>query len=96
VELFPSNSNINFMRMRMVSLTIAGLLMLGAIISMMTGFNYALDFTGGTKTEMTFAKPVNVEEMRSTSREKRFSGFRSPHSGCQQRNRDSHALEQEQ
>lgn len=74
MELFPSNSNINFMRMRMVSLTIAGLLMLGAIISMTTGFNYALDFTGGTKTEMTFAKPVNVEEMRQRLEKNGFPG----------------------
>ena len=64
MELFPSNSNVNFMRLRVVSLTMAGLLMVGSIIGMATGFNYALDFTGGTKTEMTFKNPVNVEEMR--------------------------------
>jgi preprotein translocase subunit SecF len=74
VELFPSNSNINFMRMRMVSLVIAALLMLGAIISMTTGFNYALDFTGGTKTELSFEKPVNVEEMRQRLEKNGFPG----------------------
>jgi preprotein translocase subunit SecF len=74
VELFPSNSNINFMRMRMVSLTIAALLMLGAIISMTTGFNYALDFTGGTKTELKFVKSVNVEEMRQRLEKNGFPG----------------------
>jgi len=74
VELFPSNSNINFMRLRMVSLTIAALLMVGAIAAMATGFNYALDFTGGTKTEMKFGKPVNVEEMRLRLEENGFPG----------------------
>ena len=74
MELFPSNSNINFMRLRVVSLTIAGLLMLGSIISMATGFNYALDFTGGTKTEMTFKSPVNVEEMRQRLEKNGFPG----------------------
>ncbi len=65
MELFPSNSNINFMRMRMVSLTVAALLMVVAIAAMVSNnFNYALDFTGGTMTELKFEKPVNVEEMR--------------------------------
>lgn len=75
MELFPSNSNINFMRLRMVSLTIASLLMLFALISMATnGFNYALDFTGGTKTEIKFEKPVNVEEMRQRLEANGFPG----------------------
>ncbi len=73
MELFPSNSNINFMRMRMVSLTIAALLMVAAIVAMATsGFNYALDFTGGTLTEMKFEKPVNVEQMRQRLEENGF------------------------
>jgi len=62
------------MRLRMVSLTIAALLMVGAIAAMATGFNYALDFTGGTKTEMKFGKPVNVEEMRLRLEENGFPG----------------------
>jgi preprotein translocase subunit SecF len=75
VELFPSNSNINFMRLRMVSLTIAAVLMFAGIASMATrGFNYALDFTGGTKTELTFEKPVNVEEMRQRLEANGFPG----------------------
>ncbi len=74
MELFPSNSNINFMRLRMASLTVAAVLMVGAIVSMTTGFNYALDFTGGTKTEMKFEKPVNVEEMRLRLEKNGFPG----------------------
>ena len=65
MELFPSNSNINFMRMRMVSLIIAIAVMVFAIAAIaLKDFNYALDFTGGTMTELKFEKPVNVEEMR--------------------------------
>lgn len=65
MELFPSNSNINFMRMRMASLIIAIAVMVVAIAGIsVNGFNYALDFTGGTMTELKFEKPVNVEEMR--------------------------------
>ena len=65
MELFPSNSNINFMRMRMASLIIAIAVMVVAIAAIaLKDFNYALDFTGGTMTELKFEKPVNVEEMR--------------------------------
>jgi preprotein translocase subunit SecF len=65
VELFPHDSNFNFMRMRWVSLAFAALLMVVAIVGMAgKGFHYALDFTGGTVTELKFAKPVEVEQVR--------------------------------
>lgn len=65
MELFPSNSNFNFMRVRMVSLGIAALLMVVAIAAMATkGFNFALDFTGGYETEVRFERPVDVETLR--------------------------------
>jgi preprotein translocase subunit SecF len=65
VELFPHDSNFNFMRARMVSLTIAFLIMAVAFGAMaVNGFNYALDFTGGTVAELRFDKPVNAEDVR--------------------------------
>jgi len=65
VELFPSNSNINFMRVRYASLAAVALLMLASLFFLGTkGFNYALDFTGGTATEIEFAEPVDVEQVR--------------------------------
>ena len=65
MELFPSNSNFNFMRARVVSLTIAFLLMVVAIGAMaVNGFNYALDFTGGTVAELRFDKRVEAEAVR--------------------------------
>ena len=65
MELFPHDSNFNFMRMRWVSLTVAALLMFVALGAMaVNGFNYALDFTGGTVTELKFAKAVEVEQVR--------------------------------
>jgi preprotein translocase subunit SecF len=65
VELFPSNSNFNFMRARVVSLTLAFLIMAVAIGAMVTnGFNYALDFTGGTVAELRFDKRVEAEAVR--------------------------------
>jgi len=65
-NVFPYGSKIDFMRVRVVSLVIAVLLMLAAIGAMaVNGFNFALDFTGGVGVELRFAKPVEVEAVRS-------------------------------
>jgi len=76
VELFPHDSNFNFMRARMASLTIAFLIMVAAFGAMgIKGFNYALDFTGGTVAELHFDKPVPAEEVRQRLSR---AGFESP------------------
>ena len=65
-NVFPYDSKIDFMRVRMISLIIAALLMFAAIGAMaVNGFNFALDFTGGVGIELRFAKPVEVEAVRS-------------------------------
>ncbi len=67
MELFPSNSNFNFMRARKVSLSLAFLIMVVAIGAMIgKGFNYALDFTGGTVAELRFQTPVEAEPVRKS------------------------------
>ncbi|WP_159016226.1 protein translocase subunit SecF [Cognatiluteimonas profundi] len=64
-NLFPYDSNLNFMRLRYISLGIATLIMVVAIGAMaLKSFNFALDFTGGTVTELHFAKPANVDAVR--------------------------------
>jgi len=76
VELFPHDSNFNFMRARFVSLALALLIMLGAFGAMaVNGFNYALDFTGGTVAELRFQKPVKAEDVRTRLQ---AAGFESP------------------
>ena len=65
MELFPSNSNFNFMRARVVSLSLAFIIMVVAFGAMgVKGFNYALDFTGGTVAELRFQTPVEAEPVR--------------------------------
>ena len=65
-NVFPYDSKINFMRVRMISLAVAALLMFGAMAAMaVNGFNLALDFTGGVGIELHFAKPVEVEAVRA-------------------------------
>jgi len=75
-NLFPYGINIHFMRLRWVSLGMAALLMFVSIGTMIantfpgghfngaTTFNYALDFTGGTVTELRFDKAIDVDVVR--------------------------------
>ncbi|HEY0501937.1 MAG TPA: protein translocase subunit SecF [Lysobacter sp.] len=68
-NVFPYDSNFNFMRLRWVSLMIAALIMFVGIGGMVAkGFNFALDFTGGTVTELRFDKPVDVDDVRARLR----------------------------
>src|SRR3546814_12707858 len=53
------------MRLRWVSIAIAVLLAVAALAAIgFKGFNYALDFTGGTLVEMHFDRPANVDHVR--------------------------------
>jgi preprotein translocase subunit SecF len=64
-NVFPYDSNINFIRLRWLSLGVALAMLLVAIGAMaINGFNFALDFTGGAVTEMRFEKPVDVDQVR--------------------------------
>jgi len=76
MELFPHDSNYNFMRVGRASLVIAFLIMVVAFGAMATkGFNYALDFTGGTVVELRFEQPVDSDTVRQALTRK---GFESP------------------
>ncbi len=63
--LIPNEPKIDFLRMRSGSFILSILLLVvsvGAIA--FNGFNFALDFTGGTVTELRFERPVDVNEAR--------------------------------
>ncbi len=75
MELFPSNSNINFMKARFVSLGLVALICAASVFFLVTrGFNFALDFTGGTATEIQFEQPVDVEQVRERLEAAGFQG----------------------
>lgn len=64
-NVFPYDSNFDFMRLRMVSLAIAAIIMFVAIGGMaIKQFNLALDFTGGVGIELSYKKAVEVEAVR--------------------------------
>jgi preprotein translocase subunit SecF len=65
LHLIPANPNVNFMRLRWISISVALLLAVAAAAAMgVKGFNYALDFTGGTLVELRFDRPANVDHVR--------------------------------
>ncbi|WP_242108502.1 protein translocase subunit SecF [Luteimonas aquatica] len=65
LHLIPNDTNVNFMRLRWLSIGIATALAVVAVWAIaFKGFNFALDFTGGTLVELHFDKPVEVDAMR--------------------------------
>jgi preprotein translocase subunit SecF len=75
MELFPTNSNIKFMRLRYFSLIVAALVMFVAIGAMTyKNFNFALDFTGGYETEVQFSQAVDVEQLRTKLEQAGYKG----------------------
>lgn len=56
---------IPFMRYRYFALTASVILMLASIGSFVSkGFNFGLDFTGGTLIEVVYDKPVDIDDIR--------------------------------
>ena len=74
-NVFPYDSNIDFMRLRWVSLAVAFLMMVVAIGAIgFKGFNVALDFTGGVGVELRYAKPPDVDAVRARLEANGFPG----------------------
>ncbi|KOC89900.1 protein translocase subunit SecF [Winslowiella iniecta] len=66
----------DFMRWDKLAFTLSGLLLVAAVIIMgVRGFNWGLDFTGGTVIEITLEKPADLDTLRG-SLEK--AGFAEP------------------
>ena len=74
-NVFPYDSHIDFMRLRMMSLAVAAIIMFVAIGAMFAkGFNFALDFTGGIGVELRYAKEPNVDKVREQLDAANFHG----------------------
>lgn len=58
-------NNFDFISKRKIWFSFSGILIVLSIISIITfGFNWGIDFTGGTILELGFGKPVTVEQVR--------------------------------
>ena len=65
LHLIPNDTNIDFMRWRKVTLSLALLAFVASLaIIGLKGFNYALEFTGGTVVEARFDKSLDVDAVR--------------------------------
>jgi preprotein translocase subunit SecF len=75
MEVFNPNSNIDFLRLRKISITISALLVLISLVAIVgRGLNYGLDFTGGVSIEVTYDQPVDTADVRSTLEEAGMHG----------------------
>ena len=67
MEFFNPNSNVNFMGVRRWSVLASLLLMALSIGSLATrGLNLALDFTGGSLAEVTYAQPIDQQAVSAS------------------------------
>jgi len=65
MEVFNPNSNIDFLRLRKISIAISALLVIISIVAIFgKGLNYGLDFTGGVLVEVSYDQPVDTGEVR--------------------------------
>ena len=65
LTLIPAKPNIDFMRMRWVTMGVALAVFIASIAAIgIQGFNYALDFTGGTSVTLRFQQPPDVDNVR--------------------------------
>ena len=65
MEVFNPNSNIDFLRLRKISIAISALLVVISIIAIFgKGLNYGLDFTGGVLIEVSYEQPVDTGDVR--------------------------------
>ena len=66
LKLVPDNTNIDFMGWRKVALILSLLLSIASLVLVgVRGLNLGIDFVGGQVVRATFAKPVDIEDLRT-------------------------------
>jgi len=74
MQLFKKETNINFIGSRKIAFLFSGLLILASAYSMFAeGLNYGIDFTGGTKVEISYQEDADIREIRSNLENNGFS-----------------------
>ena len=65
IKLVPDNTNIRFLRWRWVALAISAFLIISSVaLVSVRGLNWGVDFIGGQQMRISFAKPVDIGELR--------------------------------
>lgn len=66
LSLIPYDTRIDFMRVRLIAVMIGAVLLLSSIaVIALNGYNFALDFTGGTAITLRYEQPADIEAVRS-------------------------------
>jgi len=66
MEIFNPKSNIDFLRLRTISIAISLILVLVSVGAILTrGLNYGLDFTGGVLIEAEYKEPIEISDVRA-------------------------------
>jgi len=66
LKLVPDNTNIDFMRWRNLALVLSILATVASLVLVgVKGLNLGVDFLGGQMVRVTFAKQIDVEQLRS-------------------------------
>ncbi len=82
MELISKQTNFDFMGLRKYAAIFSIILTVGAIVSFATqGLNYGIDFTGGTLLEVSYSKPVELGDIRSSLKNSPFSNSIIQHIG---------------
>ncbi|MCW3835915.1 protein translocase subunit SecF [Sphingomonas canadensis] len=66
LKLVPDNTNFPFLRYRFWAMAFSLALILGSLtLCFINGFNLGIDFVGGQNVRVTFAQPVQLDQLRS-------------------------------
>jgi preprotein translocase subunit SecF len=70
MEIIRAGINLDFVsRMKLFAVVSAALVLLSLMVILVRGFNYGIDFAGGSLLQLRFQKPMTVEQIRGTLRE---------------------------
>lgn len=65
-QILKAKQAINFMRWSKFAFVLSALLIVASIVTIsIKGFNWGLDFTGGTLIEVSFEQPADLEQVRN-------------------------------
>jgi len=65
LKLVPENTNVDFMRWRNLAVVLSSLLTIASLaFTAYRGLNLGVDFVGGQMIRVTFAQPIDVEQLR--------------------------------
>src|SRR5436853_3948736 len=66
LKLVPDHTNVDFMRWRNLAMVLSTLLTIASLsYTAWRGLNLGVDFVGGQMIRVTFAQPIDVEQLRS-------------------------------